>query len=131
MAILTKDQILKANDIKIEKLEVPEWGGTIFVRGLSGTERDKFEASIIEQRGKNQTINMKNIRAKLAVMSICDEKGNLLFEEADIFELAKKSAVALNRVFDKASDLSGLSNEDVKSLAKNSESGVSENSTSD
>ena len=64
--LLTRDTMLSASDIEIELVEVPEWGGHVFVKGMSGTERDQFEASITEQRGKDARVNMANIRAKLS-----------------------------------------------------------------
>jgi len=117
--MLTRDQILKAKDIPMEKVSVPEWGGEVMVKGLSGKERDWFELSVFEQKGRNQKVNMANLRAKLASLSICDEEGNRLFSEDDVEELAKKSAVALQRVFSIAQRLSGLSNEEAEILAKN------------
>jgi hypothetical protein len=116
--ILTKDAILKADDLKRELVSVPEWGGDVYVRGMTGADRDKFEASIIQMRGKDQTLNMVNIRAKLASMTICDEAGKLLFSEADIKGLSLKSASALQRVFAVAQKLSGIGESDVKELAE-------------
>ncbi len=116
---LTKEQILAASDIKIEKVAVPEWGGEVYVKGMTGSERDKFEASIIEIRGNTQKANLANVRAKLACFTICDESGARLFSEEEIVELAKKSAQALQRVFDAAQRLSGIGSEDVDSLLKN------------
>lgn len=129
--MLTRDQILSVNDIVIETVAVPEWGGEVCVRGLTGSERDNFESSVVELRGKSQHVNMKNVRAKLAALSICDEKGERVFTDGDVLELSKKSAVALQRVFDVAARLSGLSADDVKSLAKNSNSGATEGSSLD
>ena len=47
MTILTRDQILQANDLVTETVEVPEWGGSVFVKSLTGVERDQFEAAIV------------------------------------------------------------------------------------
>lgn len=116
---LSKDEILSASDIKIEKVAVPEWGGEVYVKGMTGAERDKFEASILELRGNTQKLNMVNVRAKLACYTICDESGERLFKEEEIAELAKKSAQALQRIFDVAQKLSGIGAEDVDSLLKN------------
>ena len=118
MATLNRDEILAASDILTELVPVPEWGGDVYVKGMTGAERDKFEASIIEQRGKTQTMNMANIRAKLASLTICDETGRRLFNEADVQLLSKKSAAALQRVFAVAQKLSGIGDEDVKELAE-------------
>ena len=102
-----------------EDVEVPEWGGTVRVRGMTGTERDKFEAAVVEMKGKKTTMNMENFRARLAAKTIIDEDGKRLFHDSHIKALGAKSATALQRVFDVAQRLSGFSDEDVEELAKN------------
>ena len=128
---LSRDDILKAQDIKIELVEVPEWGGQVYVKGMTGTERDAFESSIVQTRGKNSSVNMVNIRAKLAAQTICDEAGERLFSDADIRALGKKSANALQRVFDVAQKLSGITSDDVEELAGELENSPFEDSPSD
>lgn len=128
---LSRDDILGAKDIEIEKVDVPEWHGSVFVKGMSGTERDRFEASIVEQRGKNAKVSMENIRAKLAAESICDEDGNRLFSIEDINALGEKSASALQRVFDVAQRLSGITGEDVEELTEEMDANPSGGSASD
>lgn len=125
--ILTRETILKADDLKKELVNVPEWGGDVYVRGMTGADRDKFEASIVQTRGKDQTLNMTNIRAKLASMTICDKQGNRIFTEADVKDLSNKSAHALQRIFVVAQKLSGIGDDDVKELAK----GLQENPLED
>lgn len=130
MAILSKDDILRAEDLPRELVDVPEWGGAVMVRGLSASERDAFEASIVELRGKDRRIHLENIRAKLASLTICDEQGNRLFSDSEVTALGKKSAQAVQRVFDVAQRLSGISETDVEELAKNSGSGPAGDSLS-
>ena len=129
--ILTKEQILKANDLKTEVVNVPEWGGDVMVRGMSGLARDKFESLIIQSSGKNGKANTENFRAKLASMTICDEKGNLIFSEKDITELSNKSATALQRVFIVAQRLSAIGHDDVKELTEGLKENPLEDSASD
>ena len=131
MDTLTKEQILKQDDLKREQVDVPEWGGSVWVRTLTGTERDQFEGSVIERRGKDTAFNYRNLRAKLAVLTIVDEKGTRLFTDDDVAALGLKSSAALDRVFEIAQRLNGLSRQDVDELAKNSGSVPSEDSTSD
>jgi hypothetical protein len=119
--ILDRDAILKADDIEVRELEVPEWGGSVYVRGMTGRERDQFEAGIVKQKGRNTEINMKNARAKLVVLCTVDENGKRIFGDADIALLADKSAKALDRIFSVAQELSGISREDMEELTKNSE----------
>lgn len=125
--ILTKDQILQAQDIRTERVEVPEWGGDVFVRTMSGTERDQLEASIIGKQGER---NLENLRAKIVALSVVDREGNRLFSFKDTLELGKKSARALDRVFSVAQRLSGFTPKDVEELTKNSSPGQSESSIS-
>ena len=131
MALLTRDAILQAQDLPTERVSVPEWSGECLVRALTGAERDAFEQSIVEQRGKSTRMNLSNLRAKLVALTVVDEEGNRIFSDSDAKLLGKKSALALNRVFEVAQKLSGLTSEDVEELTKNSESDQSEDSTLD
>lgn len=112
---LNKDQILSVKDLPLEEVEVPEWGGSVLVRGMNGTERDSFEISMIDQKQKGK-MNLENVRAKLCAMTIVDEEGNRIFSEKDIEALAKKSASALGRVFVVAQRLSGMTESDTKEI---------------
>ena len=40
MAYLDKAAILTADDLGRREVAVPEWGGTVLIRGLTGAERD-------------------------------------------------------------------------------------------
>lgn len=130
MAILTREQILQAQDLRTEEVPVPEWGGSVLVRGMTGAERDAFEASIVEMHGKNSQVNMANVRAKLAARTIVDEAGERLFTEKDIEALGKKNATALQRIFEVAQRLSGIGQADIEELVKNSTGGPNGSSTS-
>lgn len=125
MGVLKREEILKADDLARELVSVPEWGGDVYVRGMNGAERDKFEASIVETKGKSQVVNMANIRAKLASLTVCDESGQRLFSQEDVQALSQKSAAGLQRVFLVAQRLSGIGEQDVKELAE----GMKENPT--
>ena len=129
--ILTKDDILNANDIQIELVSAPEWGGDVYVKSLTGTEVDQYTKSIIESKGNNQTVNFDNIRSKLCALAICDEKGKRLFDNKEISLLSKKNSAALIRCFKKAQSLSGLNDEDIKELADGLQENPLEDSASD
>ncbi len=122
---LTKQQILSADDCKKERIDVPEWGGEVYIRVMTGAERDMFEAGLYGSDNYNGSgkMNFKNVRAKLATLTLCDESGNRLFTDADMVTLGTKSAAALDRVFSAAQKLNGFTDQDVEDLAKNSVSG--------
>jgi hypothetical protein len=128
--LLSRDDILKADDLPREVVACPEWGGDVLVQALSGTQRDEFEASMAVMRGKTVVPDTENIRAKLVARSLVDEDGGQLFTQHDVHALGLKSAAALDRVFAVASRLSGLSDEDIDDLAGNSPAAQSGASTS-
>lgn len=125
MTRLTRDAILSVDDLQREEVDVPEWGGSVLVRGLSGRERDAYEATIISQRGSDVKLNLANARAKLIVRAVIDDEGRPLFSEDDVQALAAKSAIAIERVYAVAQRLSGMSKDDLDELTKNSVSGRS------
>ncbi|MHC3391293.1 hypothetical protein ACLQ2E_17835 [Streptomyces lavendulocolor] len=129
---LSAEQILDAEDLDYEDVPVPEWGGTVRVRGLSGTDRDKIEASMANSAGTALAVDkLAGFRARLAAAAIVDENGKRMFRsEAETRRLGEKSATALQRVCDVAMRLSGLTEDDQAELLGNSEPGQSEPSTS-
>jgi len=131
MPILGREDILQADDIKTESVEVPEWGGTVLVKGMTGSERDRFELAMISDPGKSSKVNLSDMRAKLCSLTIVNENGKLLFTPSDIKDLSGKSAAALQRVFEVARDLSGIGEDDVKELTEGLEDSPFEDSASD
>ena len=129
-AYLSRDAILAVDDVQFEDVEVPEWGGKVRVKSLTGKERDALESSMIIGKGKNANVNLNNLRAKLVARSVVDEDGKRIFTDDDISALGAKSAAALTRVYEVAQRLSGITQEDVDELTKNSETAPSEDSGS-
>lgn len=137
MAILTKQAILDALDLPVETVAVPEWGGEVLVRGMTGTERDSFEASLRREKAKakgkapDYEVDLSDFRSKLVARSVVDEDGKRLFSDDEIGSLGRKSAVALSRVADVAMRLSGFTESDIDELKKASTPGPNADSTSD
>ncbi len=118
--MLTKEQIFEADDLETVDVPVPEWGGRVRVRTISGSERDRFEQETMQFNSGNRTVNLIDIRARFCVLCLVDEAGKRLFNESEIRRLGQKSGKALDRVFDAAQKLNGLSETDLQDLAKNS-----------
>lgn len=131
MSILTRSQILEATDNVAVSVEVPEWGGSVMVRALTGKERDIFEQSMIEMQGKQVTMKLANARARLVAMATVDEEGKSLFTLSDVEALGKKNAMVLDRLSSKIQEMSGLSGKDLTELTANFTIGPSAASTSD
>ena len=127
---LSRDAILKASALKTEAVPVPEWGGTVRVRELSGRERDEWEASLTVRRGGQMVQDVANMRAKLVARSVVGEDGEPLFTQQDVAALGELSAAALERVFDAASRLSALGEKAAEEAAGNSPAGQDAGSSS-
>lgn len=115
----SKQAIFGISDMKIEDLYVPEWDVTVRIRSLTGFERDTFENSLIDQRGKKNKLDMRNARAKLVALCVIDEDGNRMFEDSEIGMLGMKNAAALDKIYDVASRMCGMSDADIEELTGN------------
>jgi hypothetical protein len=124
LKLLTREDILGADDIKREIVAVPEWSGSLTVKALTGTERDQFESSFVTyQRNDKGSFDVMpprsvNVRARLVAMTAVGEDGTVLFTEADVAALGRKSGAALERVADVARRLAGMTPRDLEVLEK-------------
>ena len=117
--MLTKDQILAADDVRFEDVKVPEWGGVVRIQTMTGMARDRYEQTLFDKKSKG--ITLQNIRAKLVASCAVDEEGALIFDETDTDALGKKSGKALDRLYEAAQRVNGITDVDVEELEKNLE----------
>lgn len=131
---LTAKAILEADDLITETVDVPEWGGFVIVRTMMAGEKDRFQLGTMTQKhGEIQTDlkKMKYFRTRAVALSVVNEKGERLFTESQVEKLAKKSASAMDRVYEVAARLNGLGEGVTEELEKNLDPGPGEDSTSD
>lgn len=124
--MLTRKQILAADDLKSEDVNVPEWGGSVRVTVMSGTARDAFQ--------ERMSISDKSIsyfHNSLLVATAVGGDGAALFSVADMDALRAKSAAAVTRVATVAERLNGFGVKAVEIAEKNSEAAPSGASGSD
>lgn len=129
MALLSAAEIEAVDDRKYEDVPVPEWGGTVRVIGLTGTDRDAYEASFVDAKGKPAAQRLRNIRAKLLVKCLVGEDGKRLFTDDKAQVLGAKNGAVVDRLFDVARRLSGIGQGAVEEGKETSESGQNDNST--
>lgn len=120
---LDRKSILAADDVRKEKVSVPEWGGDVYLRVLSGTDRDRFEESYADQK-------MKAFRLRFLLLALCDERGERLFEDDEADVLGRKSSVVINRLFEAGWKINAFTQEAVDALGEDSPSDRSDASTS-
>jgi hypothetical protein len=125
--LLSKSAILGASDLKHEDIEVPQWGGTVRVRMMTGLERDEFhQALVADEKGAPAG----KFAAALLAACCVDEHGERLFSMDDMEALQRKSASSLDAPAIVAMRLNGLGPAAKEAAAKNSESDQSDDSGS-
>lgn len=90
---LDRASILAIDDTSgVLEINIPEWRGSVFIRTLTGTERDLIE--------REATINGKamapNFRARFACLVLADSSGKRLFTDKDAPLLGQRSATSLD-----------------------------------
>lgn len=114
---LTREQILAIKDRKTVEVQVPPWDGAVFVRTLSGQERDELE-SAIRDASKAGDI-MRDARARFACAFASDEEGTPIFTLADVDSMTGKSAAALDLIVNAGMALNAMREKDAEELQKN------------
>lgn len=116
MPKVSLDKLKKLKELPSETVAVPILGDVLVI-GMSGVQRDEFEASCMEGRGKKREFNMKNVRAKLVAACAHDPQDReLLFPDAT--ELGDIRADILDPLYTAAAKLSGISKDDEEALGK-------------
>jgi len=134
--LLSREALLQRDELKIERVELSK--GHVFVREMTGLEKDIWEKSMLKEKpsgNKNRPVeyevNIEGFRAKLAIVTVCDEKGVLMFKPEDVRVLNQMmSAANLDRIITVAQRLNAITEKDKEELLKNSETDLEESSNS-
>ncbi|GGV86702.1 hypothetical protein GCM10010294_67640 [Streptomyces griseoloalbus] len=133
MALLTAEQIEAADDRQWEDVDVPEWGGTVRVAGMSGTDRNAYQKQMLVfgSNGKPREVDLTDQLARLLSKCLVDENFKRLYvTDKQVKALGAKNGAVLERLARVAKRLSGLGDDAVEDAAGNSEADPSGSSTS-
>lgn len=101
----------------IEELYLDEWGFKVYVRGMTSAQRDKWEGSQVSVgKGGSVEYNADNLRASLVARCLCTPQGDPVMKQDDVGRLGQKSATAIDKIYEVAKRLSGISQKDVAAL---------------
>jgi len=115
MAELTREQFLAAAGCpKVHPVTVPGMG-EVFLRAMSGTERDAYEQSMF---GEDKP-NLIGARARLLVRCLCDKQGKRWFGDEQEHEVGNLDSTALEPLFVEAQRLNKLTAKDLQELLGN------------
>lgn len=119
-----------ARSRKTETVEVPEWGMTLTVGTLSADDMDWVEGWYRDlQQAEKERAELEGrepgplvgVRAMAVALSVIDpETGEKVFTPADADWLGKESGAVIDRLFDAADRLSGITPRGKGDIRKNS-----------
>lgn len=121
-----REQILNADDIETELVEVPVWGVTVEVRSMDGRSRTRLLKNAASTDGN---IDMETLYPEMVIRCTFDpETGERIFVEDDADLLLSKAAGPLELLAMAAMRVSGMTSDAMDVAGKDSPSTESEDS---
>jgi len=115
---LSKDAIFAVNDSDAHEVDVPEWGGSILLRTMTGKQRNDYEHWATTQ-SKAKVPDYRGIRERLIICCAVTEDGKPLFTEGDLSKLAEKNSEVIDRLHTKCRVICGMDEDAVEDAVKN------------
>jgi len=110
-----REQILNSEDTITELVDIPEWGVTVAVKGMTIAQQQQFTKSVRKRTGSKTSFQLDDDKfvIQLLIRSAFDpDTDKPVFEQADASALAGKSTKAVGRISTVALRLSGFSDDD-------------------
>jgi hypothetical protein len=114
---LTINDILGITDSGVERLFIPEWGGSVYIKVMTAKERSEIEDLFLKiNETKKET---GKFRREMIRRTWSDKDGNLVItDEALATHMMGKSALAIEKIFERACEVNGFRQRDVEALKK-------------
>jgi hypothetical protein len=111
---MDREQFLGAQFARAEQVTLPNGAGNVYVRVMSGAERDKFSAER-ERAGKVDPNGM----GYFVCLVLSDADGNRILKSSDVKSVMEKPAAVLDAIIDAAMKLNGMADDAVEDAEKN------------
>lgn len=128
MTSLNKDAILSASPCQKDKVEMPEWGGHVYVSAVSAADWMDVQDAMAKDKDEAGKLATAPWVGLMLVRTIVDENGQRLFDDGDAPELMKKPLVLINRLYHASDKLNDFTGRGIKAAEKNSSEGAGEDS---
>ncbi len=137
LKVLTSAEFLAIEDADAEWVDLSRWAGDgagVWIRSMTAEERDGYEQGLIKQsqgrnaRGGSVEMDLRNARAKLVARCAVNAEvdGVRIFTDGDAAKIGKKNAPMIDALYDVASRVSGIRQEDLDEVLKDFEDGPAE-----
>ena len=124
MPVLTRELILERTNRDIRKVTVPGTDDVYCIMAISSTAKEEW-MNFGNTRHNAETFDATGFAEFLLVRALCDEKGNLQFEETETDLIGKLPASVVSFLYDEVMKHSLLVNDELGGLEKNSETHTS------
>jgi hypothetical protein len=131
MTLLTRQQVIAAQDLKSIDVPVPEWGegAEVRMRLLNARERNEIESRMFKEEitkdesGENVVRRVVdpavNMRVLLVGSVLINEDGSRMFSDDELNMLDSKAAAVINRLFNEAQKINAMANQSLEEAEKN------------
>ena len=103
----------KAPSLKTQVIHLDKLGIDVTVMEMNAQRLEQYEALLVHIDNGIATPQLDNINAKIAVMSIVDEAGELVFQPDDVALLAASYGGEVKKIANAAAMISGLYSSDT------------------
>lgn len=130
--MLSPEAIEAADDEVTRQVEVPEWGGHVFVRNPTAREKNLFEQQgLVRKRNNNREANLHDLKERLVINFTCYDDRQPFFCPSEprpvpmdharkpLAMLRGKNSAAVERIADVALRLGGWTEDDVEEMVGN------------
>lgn len=117
MKALSKGEIFSRDDRTRERVEVPEWGGVVYVQAMSAVERHAYITRYQQERDHPEMA--VPLLVQILILSVVDEAGQRIFDVEDLAVLQERSALVIARLTEVAMRVNGLSRQSRESMQGN------------
>lgn len=108
--VLSREAILARPAVELERelVEVPEWGGSVYVQQFRGSDTDAIAEMVdkVDPRTKRK-VTRAGLRPYILIRAVVDENGNRVFNHNDIPFLAGQPVKVTNRIIEVLTRLNG------------------------
>lgn len=109
---LTANQIFRASKNARECVEVPEWGGHVFVRAVRQCEFNDLLAAV-----GAADLDSNEKFARFVILVTCDQNGDRIFKDSQYKRVIELGLPAMMRVMRAGMSFNNLDEKDVEELA--------------
>ncbi|MFZ5829139.1 MAG: hypothetical protein ACOY3P_03590 [Planctomycetota bacterium] len=117
MLAATREKILASRATTVAQIDVPEWGGAVFVRALGALDLMRLRDAAPPEDAAGEA--HLRFACQMLCCALCDANGARLFDDADAELLELLELAVLVRVAGEVRGHLGLSAEAAENLEKN------------